>query len=99
VSEYQPRIVPKGGFSIAEVQMPSYVRYDFSSARPCRGDVFYVVHQAVVSSCIHVLHYNSSIFANPNSFVPERWLGEEEKLLDPYLVPFSKGTRICIGAK
>jgi len=39
-----------------------------------------------------------SIFPNPHTFDPERWLvpGARETL-EPYLVTFGKGSRQCVG--
>jgi cytochrome P450 len=45
-------------------------------------------------------HQNPSIFPDPHTFNPERWLVGSEadrKRLEGYLVPFSKGPRICLG--
>jgi cytochrome P450 len=42
--------------------------------------------------------YDSSIFPEPYTFRPERWLdAEDSKNLDKYLVSFSRGTRGCLG--
>lgn len=50
--------------------------------------------------------HQSAVFADHKSFKPERWLdkprarsapGKEEKPLERFFVPFSKGTRNCIG--
>ena len=43
------------------------------------------------------LHENPAIFPNPHEFRPERWLSHEGVRLEKYLVPFSRGTRACIG--
>ncbi|KAH8592532.1 putative cytochrome P450 [Bisporella sp. PMI_857] len=49
------------------------------------------------------VHYNPTVFENPRSFVPERWLqdandGDKKGTgLNRFLVPFSKGTRHCLG--
>ena len=48
------------------------------------------------------IHDNPTIFPNPHQFRPERWLlhkQEEGKVrrLEKYLVPFSRGSRSCIG--
>ena len=52
------------------------------------------------------IQHNSSVFDDCFSFSPDRWLttakvasapGREEKSLDRFLVPFSKGTRSCLG--
>ena len=42
-----------------------------------------------------IQHQDPSVFPEPLEFRPERWLGEEAP--DRYLVPFSKGTRACVG--
>ncbi|KAJ5251134.1 hypothetical protein N7489_001544 [Penicillium chrysogenum] len=38
-----------------------------------------------------------SVFPNADQYIPERWLGEEGKALQPYLIAFSAGARSCIG--
>jgi cytochrome P450 len=45
-------------------------------------------------------HQDAAIFPDPHTFNPERWLvgsEVERKKLETYLVPFSKGPRICLG--
>lgn len=44
-----------------------------------------------------MMHENPTIFPNPREFQPERWLHNEGTRLEKYLVPFSRGTRACIG--
>jgi cytochrome P450 len=41
------------------------------------------------------MHYNPKLFAEPFKFRPERWI--EDPNLDRWLVPFSRGPRMCIG--
>ena len=52
------------------------------------------------------IQHTSSVFNDCFSFSPDRWLttakvasapGREEKSLDRFFVPFSKGTRSCLG--
>jgi cytochrome P450 len=44
------------------------------------------------------VHENPKIFPEPREFRPDRWLqGNSKERLDRYLVPFSKGTRACLG--
>ena len=66
----------------------------------------YTIPAAVPLSMSIYMQHDSSVFPDPTSYKPERWLnnpkvavgpGKEEKSLDHYLVPFSKGTRMCIG--
>ncbi|EON70045.1 hypothetical protein W97_09313 [Coniosporium apollinis CBS 100218] len=48
-----------------------------------------------------LMHHNPSIFPNPDTFLPERWLepAPDNRPLDRYLVSFTKGSRQCIGIK
>jgi cytochrome P450 len=42
---------------------------------------------------------NPSVFPKPNNFDPTRWLQAPEKMKDMnlYQMPFSKGSRACLG--
>ncbi|KAK5057830.1 hypothetical protein LTR84_011831 [Exophiala bonariae] len=51
----------------------------------------------VVSTSSWFVHHDESIFPEPDVFKPERWQGEQAKELEKYLVPFSKGARMCLG--
>lgn len=42
-------------------------------------------------------HRDPVVFPNADSYVPERWLGESGKSLQPYFLAFSAGARGCIG--
>ncbi|KAI9823703.1 MAG: hypothetical protein M1819_001147 [Sarea resinae] len=51
-----------------------------------------------VSMNIMLMHHNPVIFPSPLVFQPDRWLDPETSpALQKYLVPFSKGTRMCLG--
>jgi len=52
-----------------------------------------------VSDSSRDIMLNPGIFEEPHQFTPERWLDDAEKVrkLDRYFIPFSKGTRMCIG--
>lgn len=50
------------------------------------------------------IHYNPDIFPSPHTFMPERWLEEENRgekgnleEMNRFLVPFSRGARMCLG--
>ncbi|MCJ1239560.1 hypothetical protein MMC14_007558 [Varicellaria rhodocarpa] len=43
------------------------------------------------------LHEDPNIFARPQDFDPERWIGEAGKELNHWLLSFSKGRTDCIG--
>ena len=45
------------------------------------------------------LHEDPNIFARPQDFDPERWIGEAGKELNHWLLSFSKGRTDCIGKK
>ena len=47
-----------------------------------------------------ILH-DPTIFADPHTFDPERWLQDEpeSERLDRFMVAFGKGSRMCIGMK
>ncbi|OQU96484.1 hypothetical protein CLAIMM_02561 [Cladophialophora immunda] len=42
-------------------------------------------------------HRDPNIFPSPDKYIPERWLGESGKSLQPYFLAFSAGARGCIG--
>lgn len=49
-------------------------------------------------SMTHMLiHQDKSIYEDPLTFQPERWSGPDSARLRKYLIPFSKGTRSCLG--
>jgi cytochrome P450 len=49
----------------------------------------------------YFVHFNPTIYPSPEKFSPERWIGSQQRgeRLDKYLVPFSRGSRMCIGIK
>ncbi|KAL8949990.1 MAG: hypothetical protein Q9222_003933, partial [Ikaeria aurantiellina] len=42
-------------------------------------------------------HNNPTLFPSPQRFDPDRWLHDDSPRLKKYLVPFSKGSRQCLG--
>ncbi|KAL1792259.1 hypothetical protein ACET3X_010010 [Alternaria dauci] len=59
-----------------------------------------------VSMTAPLIHTNKSIFPEPNSFIPERWLDEngfvgartlDGQSLDRFLIAFGRGARSCVG--
>lgn len=51
---------------------------------------------AVIGISIYALHYNPSHWPEPNTFIPERFLGKTKH--HPFAwMPFSAGPRACIG--
>lgn len=61
----------------------------------------------VVSMTAFLVHIDPAIFPEPQQFLPERWLkpadskgeseGEGGKAFERYLLPFNRGSRICLG--
>ncbi|ESK81718.1 cytochrome p450 [Moniliophthora roreri MCA 2997] len=57
-----------------------------------------VVPAGTVVSCgTYFVHNDPTLFPEPKTFKPERWLDENTRALEKYLVVFSKGSRICLG--
>ena len=50
-----------------------------------------------VSVSALVAHRSEAHFPKADKFIPERWLGEGGKILQPYFIAFSAGARGCIG--
>lgn len=45
-----------------------------------------------------LMHRDPSVFPHPERFDPGRWLDRDEShFRERFLVPFSKGNRMCIG--
>ena len=47
-----------------------------------------------------IMHQDENYFPNARKFDPTRWLDPKEtRRIDKAFVPFSKGTRACVGIK
>lgn len=57
----------------------------------------YIPGGVTVAISAHVAHRDETVFPQADQFIPERWLGEEGKALQPYFLAFSAGARGCIG--
>jgi len=57
----------------------------------------YIPGGVSVSMSALVVHNDPNIFPEPQKYIPERWLGEDGKKLQPYFLAFSAGARGCIG--
>jgi hypothetical protein len=58
-----------------------------------------ILHQTIVSTSVTYPHLNEEIFPDAHTFKPERWLEPSAKALDSWLIPFSRGPRMCLGMK
>ncbi|POR31153.1 Cytochrome P450 oxidoreductase [Tolypocladium paradoxum] len=57
----------------------------------------FIPGDTTVSMSAYVVHRDPNIFPDPESYNPERWLGDKGKDLQPYFISFSAGARGCIG--
>lgn len=61
-------------------------------------DKTYILRPGIpLSMTALLIHHSPTYFEDPMAFRPERWLEQTNKPLDRYLVPFSRGTRACLG--
>ena len=49
----------------------------------------------VVNMTTYLLHVDPNVYPKPQEFLPQRWLVGRD--LEKYLLPFGKGTRMCLG--
>ncbi|KAK5129253.1 hypothetical protein LTR08_003718 [Meristemomyces frigidus] len=69
-------------------------------ATPAEGAVImgdYIPGGTTVSMSAYVAHRDPKLFPEPETYNPDRWLGEAGKELGPYFIAFSAGARGCIG--
>ena len=74
--------------------------HGLTRATPAEGSVIlgdFVAGDTTVSMSSLVAHRDESVFPESEKFIPERWLGEKGKELQPYFIAFSAGARGCIG--
>ena len=57
----------------------------------------YIPGGTTVNVSSFIAHRDPNIFPDPETYDPERWLGEAGKDLGPYFIAFSAGARGCIG--
>ena len=85
------------GLRIGNVVSGRMARSNPRTAYSYRGYV--LPPKTVISMVTRGNHNDPSIYPDPFTFKPERWLvkGEELKRLEKYFVPFGRGGRSCIG--
>lgn len=66
-----------------------------SEGAPILGD--YIPGDTSVSMSAYIAHRDEKVFPDAESFIPERWLGEDSKNLQAAFITFSTGARGCIG--
>ena len=55
--------------------------------------------QVPVGMSGYLMHTDSTVYEKPFDFVPERWLGDINPKMNRNFVPFSRGSRNCLGMK
>lgn len=66
------------------------------------GPEYIIPRGTPVGMSSYLTHHDEDIFLNSDEFLPGRWItarGERKTALEKYLVPFGKGSRICLGMK
>lgn len=88
-----PRINPREAMTYRDWTIPKNVRYPIKAM--C---LMLTILQTPVSMTQRLTHFNPTIFPEPKSFIPERWIDpKERRRLEKYMQPFGKGSRACIG--
>ena len=67
---------------------------------PDGGITYTFPPNTIMSMSMPDLHFNAAIFPSPRTFDPNRWIDsspEQLKEMNRYFVPFSKGSRSCVG--
>jgi cytochrome P450 len=52
-----------------------------------------------VGMAAYSLHTDPKVYPEPFKFIPERWLGNYDPNMNRNWVPFSRGSRNCLGMK
>ncbi|KAL0632831.1 hypothetical protein Q9L58_008259 [Maublancomyces gigas] len=58
---------------------------------------YYIPEGVSISMSAYYMHKDEVVFPEPAKFNPERWIGPDARSLEKFLVPFSKGSRACLG--
>jgi cytochrome P450 len=83
-------------------RIPRSSRTETVTYRTPTGESYVFPPGAVISMSMLDLHYNEDIFVDAKTFKPERWLdNSKDKLqeMEKAFVPFSRGTRQCVGSE
>ncbi|KAF9883071.1 hypothetical protein FE257_004128 [Aspergillus nanangensis] len=57
----------------------------------------WIAGNTLVSLPAYIAHRDETAFPNSEEFLPERWLSDDAKGVQKYFIPFSAGSRGCIG--
>ncbi|KAK1818116.1 hypothetical protein LTR12_007523 [Friedmanniomyces endolithicus] len=87
--------VVKEGFRINDGASSRLARVAPDTDLPCNSQI--IPKGTSISMSTYLQHRHPTLFPDPETFSPERWLGPDAAKLERYLVNFSKGTRNCLG--
>jgi cytochrome P450 len=51
----------------------------------------------IINTSAYLLNRHPSVFPDPDTFDPSRWLNQDSAHLDKYMTSFYRGTRQCLG--
>lgn len=76
-----------------------------ASSRPSSAseevDVCYTIPRGyAIGMSAYIMHSDPKLFPNASRFLPDRWLnehGQRSRILERYLLSFSRGNRQCLG--
>ncbi|KAK0357392.1 hypothetical protein LTR59_009954 [Friedmanniomyces endolithicus] len=89
--------VIKEGFRINDGASSRLARVAPDTDLLCGDSQIVIPRGTSISMSTYLQHRHPSLFPDPETFNPERWLDPDAAKLERYLVNFSKGTRNCLG--
>lgn len=89
-----PRIVGPTNTVISGHDVPAGVMFPAILPLP-----YFHLFQTIVGVSVACLNTDMNLFKDAHLFSPERWMQPNSKELEKYLIPFSKGPRMCMGVK
>ncbi|KAK1467550.1 cytochrome P450 [Colletotrichum cuscutae] len=83
----------------SRLSSPSWHRQPRQSDTPVEYQGAIIPPMTSMSFTLHLLERDATLFPDPNTFKPERWLGfnQESKTTKGHSVSFGTGTRTCLG--
>ena len=70
-----------------------------SPKQPLRFNDWVIPAGVPVGMSAYFQHRDPRIFPNPMEFKPERWLQDVTPEMEKNFIPFSRGSRYCLGMK
>ena len=89
------RATPEGGATFNGYYVPAGVRFPSPTLSPL--NLLTNTQKTTVSMSSYTMHNNPTVFPSPTTFSPERWTEGDVRSREKCLVPFSRGSRACIG--